>query len=79
MRIGDRLLEVNNIPVTGYSQSEVAAILRQIQIGGVASLVVSRHERSTESTSTAPIEETIPSPQMPRQMVSFVIFFINSW
>lgn len=80
LRIGDRLLEVNGVHVTGYSQADVAALLRQIPVGGVASLIVSRQEKINESypASVAEAEgqsEEAPSPKLPRQIVSLEIGF----
>ncbi|KAK3864199.1 hypothetical protein Pcinc_030096 [Petrolisthes cinctipes] len=73
LRIGDRLLEVNGVEVTGRSQSEVAGLLRQIPVGGAARLTVSRQEqRAGEGVGTTPdgIEEPDkpPSPKLPRQL-----------
>lgn len=44
LKIGDRLLEVNNIEMTGKSQSEAAAILRNTPPGSKVKIVVSRQE-----------------------------------
>ncbi|XP_071534153.1 uncharacterized protein [Panulirus ornatus] len=75
LRIGDRLLEVNGVEVTGRSQSEVAGLLRQIPIGGAATLTVSRQDqRNGEGGSGAPESPTEAekpsSPKLPRQLVS---------
>lgn len=76
LRIGDRLLEVNGVEVTGRSQSEVAGLLRQIPVGGAARLTVSRQEqRAGDAAGSTPdgIEETdkAPSPKLPRQLVCY--------
>ncbi|KAG7168127.1 Partitioning defective 3-like [Homarus americanus] len=73
LRIGDRLLEVNGVEVTGRSQSEVAGLLRQISIGGAATLTVSRQDqRNGEAGSGAgegASETDKPSsPKLPRQL-----------
>lgn len=75
LRIGDRLLEVNGVEVTGRSQSEVAALLREIPIGGAATLAVSRQDqRNGEAASgtadSTPETEKPASPKLPRQLVS---------
>ncbi|XP_045138572.1 uncharacterized protein LOC123520435 isoform X11 [Portunus trituberculatus] len=71
LRIGDRLLEVNGVAVTGNSQSEVAGLLRQIPIGGTATLIVSRQDQ--RGSEAAPVdaaadEDKSSSPQLPRQL-----------
>ncbi|XP_037789017.1 partitioning defective 3 homolog isoform X18 [Penaeus monodon] len=76
LRIGDRLLEVNGVEVTGRSQSEVAALLREIPIGGAATLAVSRQDqRNGEAASgtadSTPETEKPASPKLPRQLVSY--------
>lgn len=63
LRSGDRLLEVNGTEMTGKSQSEVVALLRNIPTGGLARLLVSRQETEEESSAPQP-----PSPKLPRQM-----------
>ncbi|XP_037789018.1 partitioning defective 3 homolog isoform X19 [Penaeus monodon] len=73
LRIGDRLLEVNGVEVTGRSQSEVAALLREIPIGGAATLAVSRQDqRNGEAASgtadSTPETEKPASPKLPRQL-----------
>lgn len=77
LRIGDRLLEVNGVEVTGRSQSEVAALLREIPVGGAATLAVSRQDqRNGESApgtaDSTPETEKPASPKLPRQLVSLV-------
>ncbi|XP_066937138.1 partitioning defective 3 homolog isoform X25 [Macrobrachium rosenbergii] len=76
LRIGDRLLEVNGVEVTGRSQSEVAGLLRQIPIGGTATLTVSRQDQrngEVPNSSADSFSETEKpsSPKLPRQMVCF--------
>ncbi|XP_066937140.1 partitioning defective 3 homolog isoform X27 [Macrobrachium rosenbergii] len=73
LRIGDRLLEVNGVEVTGRSQSEVAGLLRQIPIGGTATLTVSRQDQrngEVPNSSADSFSETEKpsSPKLPRQM-----------
>lgn len=64
------MLEVNNVEVTGRSQSEVAGLLRQIPIGGAAILTVSRQDqRNGEAPDSAAEFDKPPSPKLPRQLV----------
>lgn len=75
LRIGDRLLEVNGVAVTGNSQSEVAGLLRQIPIGGTATLIVSRQDqRGSEAAPGDPVaeDEKTSSPLLPRQLVRWL-------
>jgi hypothetical protein len=58
LRPGDRLLEVNNVAMTGKTQSEAVSILRNAPPGGKVLLVVSRQEKGDES------------PKLPREIVS---------
>ena len=51
LKPGDRLLEVNNLEMTGKSQNEVVALLRSIPPGGKVHLVVSRQEEVSTNTS----------------------------
>lgn len=44
LKIGDRLLEVNNIEMTGKSQAEAVTILRNAPPGSKVRLVVSRQD-----------------------------------
>lgn len=44
LKIGDRLLEVNGIEMTGKSQAEAVAILRNAPSGSKVRIVVSRQE-----------------------------------
>lgn len=44
LKIGDRLLEVNGIEMTGKSQAEAVAILRNAPAGSKVRIVVSRQE-----------------------------------
>lgn len=76
LRIGDRLLEVNGVEVTGRSQSEVAALLREIPIGGAATLAVSRQDQrngdaASGTADSTPETEKPASPKLPRQLVSY--------
>ena len=79
LRIGDRLLEVNGVAVTGNSQAEVAGLLRQIPIGGMATLIVSRQDqRGGEAAPVDPAadEDKTSSPLLPRHLVSWVILWL---
>lgn len=49
LKSGDRLLEVDNIPMTGKSQSEVVGILRATQTGATVKIIVSRQQESTQT------------------------------
>ncbi|XP_013791581.1 partitioning defective 3 homolog, partial [Limulus polyphemus] len=49
LKPGDRLLKVNQIEVTGLSQAEAAAVLRNVSPGGVVNLLVSRQDFDTLS------------------------------
>ncbi|KAL1498257.1 hypothetical protein ABEB36_009084 [Hypothenemus hampei] len=44
LRIGDRLLQVNDEEMTGKSQSEAVAILRKVPAGSKVKIIVSRQE-----------------------------------
>ncbi|XP_053638965.1 partitioning defective 3 homolog isoform X27 [Cherax quadricarinatus] len=74
LRIGDRLLEVNGVEVTGRSQSDVAGLLRQIPIGGAATLTVSRQDQRNGDPGSGIVEvsetDKPSSPKLPRQLVS---------
>ncbi|XP_011312875.1 partitioning defective 3 homolog [Fopius arisanus] len=56
LRPGDRLLEVNNVEMTGKSQDDVVSLLRSIPPGGKVRITVSRQEDvpSTETTEVTP-------------------------
>jgi partitioning defective protein 3 len=58
LKPGDRLLEVNNLEMTGKSQAEVVALLRSIPPGGKVRLVVSRQEEG--STNTSDVQTGVP-------------------
>jgi C-terminal processing protease CtpA/Prc len=69
LKPGDRLLEVNGVEMTGKTQSEAVAVLRNAPQGGKVSIVVSRQEESSTS------------PRLPRQIVRITvkyIFVLNS-
>ncbi|XP_012276093.1 partitioning defective 3 homolog [Orussus abietinus] len=51
LRPGDRLLEVNNLEMTGKSQAEVVSLLRSIPPGGKVRMVVSRQEEVPSNAS----------------------------
>lgn len=57
LKPGDRLLEVNGIEMTGKSQAEAVAVLRNAPPGSRVKIVVSRQEEST-------------GPTLPREIVS---------
>lgn len=61
LKPGDRLLEVDNVPMTGKSQGEVVGILRSTMSGATVKIVVSRQQEFEE------IDE--------REIVSFCTFF----
>ncbi|KYB25547.1 hypothetical protein TcasGA2_TC034318 [Tribolium castaneum] len=44
LKIGDRLLEVNGVEMTGKSQAEAVAVLRNAPLGSTVRIVVSRQE-----------------------------------
>ncbi|XP_074029775.1 partitioning defective 3 homolog isoform X3 [Leptinotarsa decemlineata] len=44
LKIGDRLLEVNNVEMTGKTQSEAVALLKSLPLGSKVKIVVSRQE-----------------------------------
>lgn len=57
LKIGDRLLEVNNVEMTGKSQSEAVALLKNLPLGAKVKIVVSR-------------QEDVPETVLPRIIVS---------
>ncbi|XP_064456727.1 partitioning defective 3 homolog isoform X3 [Ornithodoros turicata] len=57
LRPGDRLLQVNGVEMTGKSQTDAVAILRNAPTGSTVDLVVSRQELE-------------PTPSLPREMPS---------
>ncbi|XP_046994334.1 partitioning defective 3 homolog [Schistocerca americana] len=57
LRPGDRLLEVNGVEMTGKTQAEAVAVLRDAAPGSKVRIVVSRQE------------DAAPSPALPRQIV----------
>ncbi|XP_037028571.1 partitioning defective 3 homolog isoform X2 [Bradysia coprophila] len=48
LKPGDRLLEVDNVPMTGKSQGEVVGILRSTMSGATVKIVVSRQQEFEE-------------------------------
>lgn len=78
---GDRLLEVNGIEMTGKSQSEAVAILRNTPLGGAVNLVVSRQEDETVPSNNQEItvpplkleDETGIFPWKHREILTFQI------
>lgn len=61
LKPGDRLLEVNGVEMTGKTQSEAVAVLRNAPQGSKVSIVVSRQEDSSTS------------PRLPRQIVCITV------
>lgn len=62
LKPGDRLLEVDSVPMTGKSQSEVVSILRATEYGATVRIVVSRQQEladveEREIVSTYPVSE----------------------
>lgn len=67
LKPGDRLLEVDNVTMTGKSQSEVVNILRSTQPGATVKIVVSRqesHEVEEREIGAEP-EQKILTPKQP--------------
>lgn len=64
LKPGDRLLEVNNIEMTGKSQADAVAVLRNAPPGSKVKIVVSR-------------QEDVSGPNLPREIVSFLFRFIS--
>lgn len=62
LKPGDRLLEVDNVPMTGKSQAEVVNILRATQTGTTVKIVVSRQQEIAELD-----EREIGAETQPRQ------------
>ncbi|XP_028144226.1 partitioning defective 3 homolog B isoform X1 [Diabrotica virgifera virgifera] len=50
LKIGDRLLEVNNIEMTGKTQSEAVALLKSLPLSSKVKIVVSRQEDVVDTT-----------------------------
>lgn len=65
LKIGDRLLEVNGVEMTGKSQAEAVAVLRNAPAGSKVRIVVSR-------------QEDVPDNGLPRVIVSYRIYLKNS-
>ncbi|XP_023248309.1 partitioning defective 3 homolog [Copidosoma floridanum] len=70
LKPGDRLLEVNNLEMTGKSQSEVVELLRSIPPGGKVKLVVSRQEEVCSNPSDAQIGVPIVTPDSSKKWKS---------
>lgn len=60
LKIGDRLLEVNGIEMTGKSQAEAVAVLRNAPPGGTVRIVVSRQEDVIDNTLPRIIVSVFP-------------------
>ncbi|XP_044753306.1 partitioning defective 3 homolog isoform X3 [Coccinella septempunctata] len=54
LKIGDRLLEVNGVEMTGKSQSEAVAVLRNAPPGSKVKIVVSRQEDVVDTENELP-------------------------
>lgn len=65
LRPGDRLLAVDGVELTGKSQSEAVAVLRNVPPGNKVRIVVSRQEDIAASSGSS------------RSVVSHVYIFIN--
>ncbi|CAH1156234.1 unnamed protein product [Phaedon cochleariae] len=50
LKIGDRLLEVNNLEMSGKTQSEAVALLKSLPLGSKVKIVVSRQEDVVDSS-----------------------------
>lgn len=57
LKPGDRLLEVNGVEMTGKSQADAVAVLRNAPPGSRVKIVVSR-------------QEDVNGPTLPREIVS---------
>ncbi|XP_067934724.1 partitioning defective protein 3-like isoform X4 [Watersipora subatra] len=64
LKSGDRLLEVNNMDMTGKSQNEVVAILRNTKRGSTVTLCVSRLDTG-DSSSSLPRQMAISGISVP--------------
>ena len=62
---GDRLLEVNGVPMTGKTQEEAVDFLKSILIGAQVDLIVSRQELVTRIPDE---DDALPSPSLPREI-----------
>lgn len=49
LKLGDRLLEVNGIEMTGKTQAEAVSVLRNAPTGSKVRIVVSRQEETLDS------------------------------
>ncbi|KFB42543.1 AGAP000869-PA-like protein [Anopheles sinensis] len=74
LKPGDRLLEVEGIPMTGKSQTEVVSILRGTPHGATLKIVVSRQQELAENVKereigfgveSEPKSTTVPKPPPP--------------
>lgn len=64
LKIGDRLLEVNGVEMTGKSQAEAVAVLRNAPSGSTVRIVVSR-------------QEDVIDNGLPRIIVSLILIFVT--
>jgi len=85
LRVGDRLLEINDIEVTGQTQADIVRILRQIPQEGIVVLTLSRQGAdestnenmlplnlpSTENNSNSDFIQRMPSDKSPEDSLTF--------
>lgn len=80
LKPGDRLLEVDNVTMTGKSQSEVVNILRATQPGATVKIVVSRQQEipevdereigaETEQQRSTTLPKQPPPPVLPKNVL----------
>lgn len=80
LKPGDRLLEVDNVTMTGKSQSEVVNILRATQPGATVKIVVSRQQEipetdereigaETEQHKSTTLPKQPPPPVLPKNVL----------
>lgn len=62
--MGDRLLEVNGVEMTGKSQAEAVAVLRNAPLNSKVKIVVSRQEDVPDADN-----------ELPRIIVSIFVIF----
>ena len=81
LKIGDRLLKINNTDVGSFSQKEVVQMLKDIPIGSVVEFHISRviedqnsqeNERTAESPVETPVSPTLTDICHKRRQSAFV-------
>ncbi|CAH1115363.1 unnamed protein product [Psylliodes chrysocephalus] len=72
LKIGDRLLEVNNVEMSGKTQSEAVALLKSLPLGSKVKIVVSRQEDVVDNTlpriidvDLKEVREEVPTDDVP--------------